>query len=343
MKDAAFGALGIALAVVWVIAAIRIWPAIAPAARSSPTPRPSGAVEAARLDGRVAISAGGDIFVIREGQMTTISGGAQGRHDPALSADGSKIAFTVNQNIDGNRVFDGQTVPAHLAYSSLMSTSTSGGNAEEMLVNGLQRREANGFHVVEFETQPAWSPDGAAIAFISDGGAGADLQILTLATKRLSTLSQGSILADPAWAPDGKTIAVTTYTQGTPGILFVSSDGRSQSERLKIARDGDVYRPSYSPDGKWILATLRTDRGNDLVVVEVATARVVDLTTDGKSWGGVFSPDGTQVVFLREHEAAIDLFVMDVAAALGGGSVRAAQQVTHDGRLDGTSRPSWSR
>ncbi|OLC52670.1 MAG: hypothetical protein AUH85_16400 [Chloroflexi bacterium 13_1_40CM_4_68_4] len=342
MKDAAFGAVGIALAVVWIVAAIRVWPAIAPAARSSPTPRPSGAVDVVRLDGRVAVSAGGEIFVIRDARMNSVGGGL-GRHDPALSADGSRLAFTLDQNIDGNRVFDGQTVPAHLAYSNLMSSSTSGQGAEEMLVNGLQRREASGFHVVEFESQPAWSPDAAAIAFISDGGAGADLQVLTLATKRLATLSQGSILADPAWSPDGKTIAVTTYTQGTPGILFVSADGRSQSERLKIARDGDVYRPSYSPDGKWILATLRSDRGNDLVAVEVATARVVDLTSDGKSWAGVFSPDGTQIAFLREHDAAIDLFAMDVKDALAGGTVKAAQQVTHDGRLDGTSRPSWSR
>jgi Tol biopolymer transport system component len=326
---------------VWLVAAIRVWPAIAPAPRATPTPRPSGDVEVVRLAGRVAVSAGGEVFVIADGRMTRIGSGA-GRHDPALSADGTKIAFTLDQNIDGNRVFDGQTVPAHLAYSNVVWRNTSGG-AEETLVNGLQKRDPTGFHVVEFESQPAWSPDGAAVAFISDGGAGAELQIITLATKRIAMLSQGSVLADPAWAPDGKTIAVTTYTQGTPALLLVAVDGRSPGERLRIAREGEVYRPSYSPDGKWIVATLRSTRGNDLVAVEVATTRVVDLTSDGKSWGGVFSPDGTQVAFLREHDGGIDLFAIDVREALAGGSPKAGQQVTRDGRLDGTSRPSWSR
>jgi Tol biopolymer transport system component len=340
-KDAAFGAVGVVLAIIWLVAAIRVWPAIAPSARATPTPRPSSPIEVVRLNGSVAISAGGDIYVIRDAQMTRIASGG-GRHDPALSADGTKLAFTLDQTIDGNRNFDGQTVPAHLAYSNVMARATSGG-ADEMLVNGLQKREANGFHVVEFESQPAWSADGSAIAFISDGGAGADLQVLTTATKRIATLSQGSVLADPAWAPDGKTIAVTTYTQGSPAILLVSADGRSEGERLKIARDGDVYRPSYSPDGKWLIATLRSSRGNDLIAVDLSTTRVVDLTSDGKSWGGVFSPDGTQVAFLRETDGAIDLYAMDVKDALAGGAPKPSQQVTHDGRIDGTSRPSWSR
>lgn len=342
VKELAFGVVGVALAVGWLVLAVRLWPAISPSARPTTTPRPSGEVGVVNVAGRIAVAAGGDLLVLRGGRMSPLADGG-GRRDPALSPDGTRVAYSLRGSIDGKRVFEGQTVPAHLEYASVVVRGTASGN-DETLVDGVQRRDPNGFHQVEFETQPAWSPDGAQLAFISDDGGGADLEVLTLATKRIATLSQGSVLADPAWSPDGKTIAVTTYTSGTAGILFVPVDGRTQAKRLALKRDGDPYRPSYSPDGRWLLATLRTDRGNDLVAIELATDRVVDLTSDGRSWGGVFSPDGASVAFLREHDGAIDLFVLEVADALRTAAApKAAAQVTRDGRLDGTSRPSWSR
>ncbi len=339
-KDVTFGAIAAVLAVGWLVATVRLWPAIAPAARS--TPRPSGDVDVPKLAGRIAVGAGGDVFLIRDGRMSALVTGG-GRRDPALSSDGSRIAYSLGGTIDAKRTLDGQVVPAHLDYASVVVRSMAAGD-EETIVNGLQRRDPNGFHAVEFETQPAWSADGAQIAFISDDGNGADLQVVTLATKRVAGLSRGSVLADPAWAPDGKTIAVTTYASGTPGVLLVPTDGRTQARRLRTGRDGDAYRPSYSPDGKWLVVTLRSARGNDLVAVELASERVVDLSTDGKSWGGSFSPDGASVALLREHDGLIDLYVLDVAETLRTGTApKPPRQITRDGRLDGTSRPSWSR
>ncbi len=343
LKDLAFGGFAAVLALGWVVAAIRVWPAIAPAATPTTTPRSSADAVVPRLVGRIAIAAGGDVFVIRDGRMSPLATGGDKR-DPALSADGSRLAYSLRGTIDGKSVFEGQPVPAHLDYASIVARSTSAGS-EETLVNGLQRRDRNGFHAVEFETQPAWSPDGSQVAFISDDGNGADLKILTIASKRVASLSGGKVFADPAWSPDGKTIAVSNYTGGEKGtIRLVPADGRIAARTLRLARDGDAYRPSYSPDGTWLLVTLRTDRGNDLVAVELATERVVDLSTDGKSWGGVFAPDGALVAFLREQGGLIDLFVLEVGETLGTGATpRAAQQVTRDGRLDGTSRPSWTR
>lgn len=341
-KDVAFGIVAVLFTGFWLVAAVRAWPAIAPGSRPTTTPRPSAEVGVPRLAGRIAVAAGGDILLIREGRMSVLAPGG-GRRDPALAPDGSRIAYSVRGSIDGRRIFDGKTVPGHLEYASIVARAVAGGS-DELLVDGLQRRDAGGFHVVEFETQPAWSPDGESLAFISDGGAGADLQVYAPATRRVRTLSQGSVLADPAWSPDGSTIAVTTYTSGTPGILLVPVEGAGQPRRVELDREGQAYRPSYSPDGRWIVATFRTPRGSDLVAIELASSRATSLTTDGRSWGAVFSPDGEHVAFLREHDGRIDLFAMEVGEALRNGAApKDARQVTDDGRLDGASRPSWSR
>lgn len=342
LKDVLFGGLAVLLGVAWSVLVVRAWPAIAPVARTSPTPAPTGPVEAPRVSGRIAYAQAGDIYLISEGSAMPLTSGG-GHRDPALTRDGSAIAYTKAGTIDGRRIIEGgQVVPAHLAYESILSRPTAGG-AEQVLVNGLQRRDAGGFHEVEFQMQPAWSPDASRLAFISDAAGGAELQILNPATGRFDTLSRGSVLADPAWSPDGRTIAVTTYTQpNEPGILLISAEGRFDSRRLNVAREGEPYRPSYSPDGAWLVVTLRTPRGNDLIAIEVASGRVVDLTQDGRSWGAVFAPAGDSVAFLREQQGSIDLFVMELGAVLSGGAPGRTQMLTRGG-VDGTSRPSWSR
>jgi Tol biopolymer transport system component len=251
------------------------------------------------------------------------------------------VIFARTEEIDGKRIVDGQVVPAHLRFSNVVRKDSRGG-PETIVANGLVRA-ANGFHQVTWFDAPALSPDGKRIAVVEDAGDGrADLALLDAQSgKRTALLSEGSNLADPVWSPDGATIAVTSYTIGLPRLLLVSADGRTSSE-VKTA-EGDAYRPSYSPDGSWILYTLRHDGKNDLRAIRTNGARDIALTTGGNSWNGVFSPDGTQVAFLREHDGAIDLYAMDLADALAGGSPRAAVKLTRGEGVDGASRPAWGR
>ena len=262
-------------------------------------------------------------------------------HQPSISTDGRTVFFARIEEIDGKRTVDGQVVPAHLRFSNVVSRGSDGGT-ETVLVNGLVR-SADGFHLVTWFDSPTVSPDGKRVAVVADDGQGySDLMLYDAQTgKQVVSLSAGSNLADPAWSPDGKTVAVTSYTLGNPRLLLVPTDGRAS---VPVATpEGEPYRASYSPDGAWLVYTLRHDNRNDLHVMQMSGTAPKDiaLTSDGTSWNGVFSPDGKQMAFLREKDGVIDLYSMDLGDALTGGSPKSAVRLTRGEGIDGASRPAW--
>ncbi len=348
VRDAVFGALAIALLATYVALAGRVVAPLLPGGTISPTPpRPSAPVEAPRVAGTIAFALRGDIYVLRDGKYAGVT--AEGRNlSPSLSPDGRTLLFSRRETIDGKRQVDGQITPALLRYADILRKDASGG-PETILLTGLKTRSASGFHLVAWHDAPALSPDGTRFAVIVDVGDGsADLEVYdarsTAARPLLvQTLSIGSNLADPSWSPDGKTLVVTSYSLGVPRLLIVPTDGRAATPQ-KMTADGEPYRASFSPDGKWLVYTLRLPTGgNDVHAVEVATGRDVALTSDGKSWNGVFSPDGASIAFLRETGGAIDLYAMDLAGALTGAAPKAPVKLTHSEGIDGESRLAWGR
>ena len=339
-RDLAFAAIALVLVVAYLSIGSRIAPAFTPASSPTPTPsKPVGRVSTPTMNGTIVFAIRGDVYVLANGGYVPLT--SEGRsHEPSVSPDGKTVLFARIEEIDGKRNVDGQTVPAHLRFSNVVRKDTNGG-AESILVNGLVKA-ASGFHEVTWFDSPAPSPDGKRVAVVADAGDGySDLELFDAQTgKQMSRLSEGSNLADPAWSPDGKTVAVTSYTLGNPRLLIVPIDGRASSP-VKITPNGEPYRASFSPDGTWIVYTLRHEGRNDLHAVPLAGGKDITLTNDGKSWNGVFSPDGKQLAFLREHDGVVDLYAMDVSDALSGGSPKGATKLTRGEGIDGASRPSW--
>lgn len=356
-RDLIFGALAIALVALYTWGVSQVAPAIGPAASSAtPTPtRPAERTGAPRVPGTIAFTLRGDVYVLRDGRYAPLT--SEGRNaQPALTTDGQTLYFTRREEIDGKRVSDGALVNARLGFASVVR-KPAGGGAEEIVLNGLRQRSASGQHQVSWYLGPAISSDGRRLAVLEDDGDGAaDLEVITFAATTTATgspratarpttaaLSQGGDLADPAWSPDGRTIATTSYNTDVPGILLWTADRVGVATRLAGLPEGEPYRPSYSPDGKWILYTLRHGNKNDVHAYELATKRDVALTDDGKSWSGVLSPDGAWVAFLRERGGTIDLYAMALDDALGTGKPKEAVKLTRGEGIDGSSRPSWSR
>ncbi|MDE3112695.1 MAG: PD40 domain-containing protein [Chloroflexota bacterium] len=344
-REVTFGVVAALVVAAYAVGYARVSPTLgSPVSAATPTPtRPAEQTGVAKLPGTIAFMLRGDVYVLRNGRYAPLT--SEGRNEqPFLSADGSTLYFARKEEIDGQRVVDGAVVNAQLGFTSIVRKG-SGGGPETIVLSGLRQKRPNGQHLVSWFLGPAVSPDGKRLAVAEDDGDGAaDLALWTMAQTPVRTLlSQGSDLADPAWSPDGTSIAATTYTGLTPGILvFDLTKGGAQ--RLAGLPEGGAYAPSYSPDGTWILYTLRHDATkNDVHAYDPTSKRDVALTSDGASWNAVFSPDGSQIAFLREKDGTIDLYAMELGDALRGGAPKEAVKVTRGEGIDGSSRPSWAR
>jgi Tol biopolymer transport system component len=342
VRDLIFSCLAVLLLVGYIVLGERVAPLLLPSAAATPTPaRPSGNVSAPTIGGTIAFVLRGDIFVLNGGHYASRT--EDGRSEtPALSPDGQAVYFARVEQVDGRSTVDGAVVNARLGYSNIVRKPVGGG-AEEILLTGLTKVPTL-FHQVRWYLQPAPSPDGTRVAVIeADPDGSSDLVLLDLATKKPPVrLSNGANWTDPAWSPDGKTIVVTAYDTGAPELLLKPTDGVTRSTPLKGLPDGEPYGASFTPDGKWIVYTLRHDGKNDVHAFEIATTRDIALTADGQSWNPALSPDGTQLAFLRSSSFTIDLWVMDLGGVLTtGGPPNGAQRITNGEGVDGANRPSW--
>jgi len=213
--------------------------------------------------------------------------------EPAVSPDGSMVAFATNSGISTMRI-DGSDIRAvtHHRYDGTPSWSTDGrrlyfvrgcGSIFSVAASGdgLQRIIAPG-KWQEYE-DPAVSPDGTRIAFTdwdshceAAGTESPRLAVVDLdgqPTGDLKKLARNGYYPDPehaspAWSPDGTQIAF-----GDNGDLAVANrDGTD--ERILIRGGMWTYvhygdAPAWSPDGAWIAVTRRRRNAEGVATVEI--------------------------------------------------------------------------
>jgi Tol biopolymer transport system component len=124
------------------------------------------------------------------------------------------------------------------------------------------------------DVSPGWSADGRRIAFVSERDGNTDLYVADLDGSRERRLTT-SPAPDEAfsWAPGGDRITYVSYRHGAEpeniGIgdaeVFVVDARTGETRNLSRNRvwDGD---PGWSPDGRWIVFTRRTDHAEIYVM-----------------------------------------------------------------------------
>jgi len=206
---------------------------------------------------------------------------------PAVSPDGSKIAFTSFAH--GN--------PAIF----ILSTETG-------------RRLPFYNQVASLNATPDFTPDGKQIVYASSASGYAQIYVANLDGSNLRRISSSrAIEVEPKVNP--KTGNDTVFVSGRSGpqqIFRMNFDGTGV-ERLTNG-EGEASNPSWNPDGKVIAYswTRGYATGNfNIFLMDVATRKFDQLThSEGRNENPSWAPDGRHLVFMSTRSGSHQIYTM---------------------------------
>jgi dipeptidyl aminopeptidase/acylaminoacyl peptidase len=158
---------------------------------------------------------------------------------------------------------------------------------------------------------PAWSPDGKWIAFGIKGHVHLVPRQGGL-PKKISDFAKGA--SGPRFMPDSRGLIVTVERNDTDQLVLTDITG-TWPRALTTDTVGDHWDARPSPDGKYILYTLRRfDDLNrlDIVLLEIETGNSFTLygRPSTRALSAKWSPDGKWIAFLAQETEREEIYLI---------------------------------
>lgn len=172
---------------------------------------------------------------------------------------------------------------------------------------------------------PTISRDRSKIAFICDVSGRADLFVQSIHPERgllgkpIQVYSfPSSVQASPTFSPDSKKIAFVSDKEGTPRIYLIEAPhhlkGRNLPEAtLLTKKNRENTCPSWSPDGKKLAYSAKTDGVRQIWIYDFDTKEERQLTS-GKSHkeNPCWAPDSLHIVFNTADSHSSELHLVNL-------------------------------
>jgi Tol biopolymer transport system component len=238
---------------------------------------------------------------------------------PAWSSDGTRIAFTSDQDEVGG-------------FSDIWVMDADGSNPTN-LTKTPDTPDADNFH----EYQPSWAPSGTQIVFVREIpgqviSEQADIFVMDTdptTTDDANNLTQTDASEiDPAWSPDGTKIAYAGVRNSGFEIVTMDPDGQNETILSGDSFEGDDRAPDWSPDSTKVVFMKQSQVGGCCEPWEIwgvnrdgsGDTNLTNHPSDdmGPSW----SPDGTEIIFTSNRDATqeepfrSDIYAMPAPATL---------------------------
>ena len=166
------------------------------------------------------------------------------------------------------------------------------------------------------EHYPQISPNGKQIAFSVDAGEGREavrtLWVMDIHGKHRRQIADHA--REPFWSPDSKTLGYLPQEYApfnvidyyTKGMMFYNLTTGKTTPHPNTEKLRHLYNPGFSPNGKWIVATVHAGMGfsHSILLIEAHGDRILDLKIPGCR--PRLSPDNKHIAWGPEdHELAI--------------------------------------